>query len=352
MSRLDLQKDAILNASVSEKYSIELTDEHETDEVVIIPDKLRIDLKGDYLRKANFKSAYKATLYDSETNHWNFIAVEYINCFRRPDQFFECESDLSSFSEECIKELESALHLDHSNVLKIIGVVWKIVSLSNSTNLHRVPAIIMLEPAHETLKERKAVLKRGVNIAQLRFLTQIFAGLWHLHDHEIQHQTLNLSNILLGQDGSIKIADLGYSKCVDHFSKDHATFQDKLDESAPENFPDEFDYSADIFSAGLVALELINLTLPPPESREAVFEDLLSMESASHPLTLLGVSISSENSTFSAPREVPSDREVLMMIKRCLKTLCERLLFGAFNPGLPLRWQRHSRRSRSSYPMW
>ncbi|HET9252290.1 MAG TPA: serine/threonine-protein kinase, partial [Candidatus Eisenbacteria bacterium] len=85
-----------------------------------------------------------------------------------------------------------------------------------------------------------------------QILSSVLRGLAHLHSHGEIHRDLKPGNVLLGEDGSIKIADVGMS----------GTGQDSLSGtpgySAPELWSGvQPDFRSDIYSVGVMAYEAL-----------------------------------------------------------------------------------------------
>src|SRR4051794_24277040 len=87
-----------------------------------------------------------------------------------------------------------------------------------------------------------------------QILLQIASGLEHIHRVNVVHLDLKPANILINQQGVLKIGDFGLSMRVGN-QCDPDMEGDKY-YMAPETLDGQYDMPADIFSLGLLILEL------------------------------------------------------------------------------------------------
>ena len=98
-------------------------------------------------------------------------------------------------------------------------------------------------------------------------VSQIAKGLRAFHRREMIHQDIKPDNILINQDGTVKIIDFGSVRIAglddDALQGGRTAFPGTIDYSAPEALLDlEIDNRADIFSLGVITYEMLTGRLP------------------------------------------------------------------------------------------
>lgn len=144
--------------------------------------------------------------------------------------------------------------LSHPNIVKVFDVSFG----------DRLQYIVMEYIEGITLKEY--IQQQGVIQPReaVLFVTQILRALQHAHDKGIVHRDVKPQNIMLLQNGSIKVTDFGIAS----FNRsDTRTMSDSAIGSvhyiSPEQAKGDFtDAKADIYSVGVVMYEMLTGTLP------------------------------------------------------------------------------------------
>ncbi len=144
--------------------------------------------------------------------------------------------------------------LSHPNIVKVYDVSFG----------DRLQYIVMEHIEGITLKEY--IEKRGVidwNEA-LFFIIQILRALQHAHDKGVVHRDVKPQNIMLLENGTIKVADFGIARFSHSESR---TVTEKAIGSvhyiSPEQAKGEFtDEKADIYSVGIMLYEMLTGRLP------------------------------------------------------------------------------------------
>lgn len=114
------------------------------------------------------------------------------------------ESNLPSI----LHELEILALMDHPNVLALYGYVLDKHDIWVITELAKCDLLQLLGPStSDGLKETTLPYK-----TRKAYIRQIANGLLYTITHGIIHQDLKLDNLLLAQNGQIKIADFGLSQ--------------------------------------------------------------------------------------------------------------------------------------------
>lgn len=99
---------------------------------------------------------------------------------------------------------------------------------------------------------------------------QVLWGLAYLKHEKRVHRDIKPPNILINSNGEVKLTDFGISKELQN-SMMCATFVGSFKYMAPERMQhSRYDYSADIWSLGIVLMELALGKYPYPESSSAI----------------------------------------------------------------------------------
>lgn len=146
-----------------------------------------------------------------------------------------------------------------------------------------------------------------------QILHQISTGLEHIHRVEIAHLDIKPANIFINQEGVLKIGDFGLSLRIGALHDPDAE-GDKY-YMAPETLEGHYDKPADIFSLGLLILELAtDVELPSQGSswqnlRHGDFSEL-SFEDVSDALNQL-----IKDMTDPDPLKRPKIQEILRRVE-------------------------------------
>jgi serine/threonine protein kinase len=111
--------------------------------------------------------------------------------------FFELESD-PGFYARFQRELEIGKRLDHAGILKILAV-----------ERPSRPYLVMEYLEGETLWDRLQRLRQLPTEEALRIATLICESLEYMHRNLVVHRDLKPGNVMLCQDGSLRIMDFG-----------------------------------------------------------------------------------------------------------------------------------------------
>ncbi len=177
----------------------------------------------------------------------------------------------TAFIERFEREAKTLARLSHPNIVTIFdygrtidGQAYLIMEFVDGINL------------------REAIKSKSVDRADsLELISTICQALKYAHSKGVVHRDIKPENILLGEDGTVKVADFGIAKIVDDSIKTPtltATRQvlGSLHYLAPEHLesPSQVDHRVDLYALGVVFYELLTGQLPlgryePPSAVQA-----------------------------------------------------------------------------------
>ncbi len=191
--------------------------------------------------------------------------------------------------------------LDHPNIVKVYNVSFG----------DRIQYIVMEYIDGISLKEYLLQQKEVKWKEAIHFTVQILRALQHAHEKGIVHRDIKPQNIMLLQDGSIKVTDFGIAR----FSHSETrTMTDKAIGSvhyiAPEQARGDLtDEKADIYSVGVMMYEMLTGQLPF-EADNAVSVAIMQLQADPKPPRELNPALPEglEEITLKAMQKNPSQR--------------------------------------------
>ncbi|MVB12905.1 Serine/threonine-protein kinase PrkC [Caprobacter fermentans] len=213
------------------------------------------------------------------------------------DEFLGNEEFIRRFKNES----KAIAVLSHPNIVKVFDVSFG----------DRIQYIVEEYIDGITLKEYLDQQKRIKWKEAIHFSVQILRALQHAHEKGIVHRDIKPQNIMLLQDGTIKVTDFGIAR----FSRSETrTMTDKAIGSvhyiAPEQARgDRTDEKTDIYSVGVMLYEMLTGQLPF-EADSAVSVAIMQLQTDPKPLRELNPSIPEglEEITLKAMQKNPERR--------------------------------------------
>src|ERR1700759_1191419 len=149
------------------------------------------------------------------------------------------------------REALAGASLNHPNLVSVYDVI----------TLEDGELIIVMEYVEgETLRERLTREGRLAPSDALPLLASVAAGLDAIHGAGIVHRDVKPSNILLGEDGAVKVADLGVASVPDRTQiTTSGSIIGSLNYMAPEQLePGPVTPALDIYALSAVAFEVLS----------------------------------------------------------------------------------------------
>jgi len=168
--------------------------------------------------------------------------------------YMQLESDPASFSRfQREEEIGKLLH--HPNILHFIDV----------PNKSR-PYIVMEFLRGKTLSALMSEVRPLPLNDAMQIASQVCGALAHMHEHKIVHRDLKPQNIMICEDGALRIIDFGIAKAAEMRRITFAGFSPTLgtpDYMAPEQVKGKRgDERTDIYSLGAVLYEMTTGSVP------------------------------------------------------------------------------------------
>ena len=181
--------------------------------------------------------------------------------------------------EEFRREVRIMANIQHPNLVRFIGAVFD----ESVQNLTATP-LLLLELLQKNLRQAYEDSDLGFSVA-LSIFRDVAYGLHHLHEHQepIIHRDVSAPNILLealpGGTWRAKLSDFGSANFL---KRSKTPGMGAIVYTAPEMFPRDDPTTpmprptvkCDVFSYGIVLVEVITRSLPSTENRHQLFQEL------------------------------------------------------------------------------
>ncbi|KAF8063034.1 STY17 [Scenedesmus sp. PABB004] len=163
----------------------------------------------------------------------------------------EMQDDASQY-QEFLQEVSIMRKVRHKNVVQFIG------ACTRKPNLCIVFEYMSGGSVYDYIRREGALKLSQV----LKVCVEVSRGMDYLHQRKIIHRDLKAANLLLDENGTVKIADFGVARMIEtngHMTAETGTYR----WMAPEVIEHKpYDEKADVFSFGVVLWELLTCKIP------------------------------------------------------------------------------------------
>lgn len=159
----------------------------------------------------------------------------------------------ASFVERFIREAKSVARLAHPNVVQVFD------QGADGSYVYLAMEYIAGCTLRDVLRERGALQPR----AALDILEPVLAALGAAHRAGFVHRDMKPENVLIGDDGRVKVADFGLVRAVDTVTSTTGTVLGTVSYLAPEQIEHgTADTRVDVYACGVVLYEMLTGAKP------------------------------------------------------------------------------------------
>ncbi|UGY90901.1 Stk1 family PASTA domain-containing Ser/Thr kinase [Streptomyces gobiensis] len=232
--------------------------------------------------------------------------------------------DDALFVERFIREAKSAARLAHSNIVGVFD------QGTDGTYVYLAMEYVAGCTLRDVLRERGALQPR----AALDILEPILAALGAAHRAQLVHRDMKPENVLVGEDGRVKVADFGLVRAVDtQTSASTTSIMGTVSYLAPEQIEHGIaGTAADIYACGVMLYEMLTGAKPHSGTTPAqVLYQHLNHDVAPPSGAVPGLATALDGlvarATARDPEERPADAVVMLQEMRAVRaTLTEEQL--------------------------
>ncbi|MFJ1970790.1 Stk1 family PASTA domain-containing Ser/Thr kinase [Streptomyces sp. NPDC087903] len=166
-----------------------------------------------------------------------------------------------SFVERFIREAKSVARLAHPNVVQVFD------QGTDGSYVYLAMEYVAGCTLRDVLRERGALQPR----AALDILEPVLAALGAAHRAGFVHRDMKPENVLIGDDGRVKVADFGLVRAVDTVTNTTGTLLGTVSYLAPEQIENGVaDPRVDVYACGVVFYEMLTGEKPHDGDSAAV----------------------------------------------------------------------------------
>jgi serine/threonine protein kinase len=170
--------------------------------------------------------------------------------------------DADEFLHRLQREAQAAGSLNHPNVVAVYDYCEGLTLGADGTQLH-TPFIVMEYIEGRELASRFKSQERFAVPEIQRIMGQILDALRYLHSQGVVHRDIKPGNIILLNDGSVKVADFGIARIESSTLTRVGSVMGSPDYMSPEQFGGQaVDNRCDLYAAAVILYQFLTGKLP------------------------------------------------------------------------------------------
>lgn len=211
------------------------------------------EIKSSILGKGGMGIVFEGKLVHNDTGKYKRVAIKVL---------------FKDLAEESIMRAkrEASIKVVHENVIQMYDFI-ETVDFDGKPKYHVISEYVEGVTLSEILKTKGTLPWEE----SLWITKKILAGLFMLHDKGYVHRDIDPSNVMVANDGGIKLIDFGIAKLISDYHNDFqqgtldGKFIGKVNYASPEQAQGQHwhtNASSDIYSVGILLFELMTGKLP------------------------------------------------------------------------------------------
>lgn len=158
------------------------------------------------------------------------------------------------YAHRVLREIRLQASLDHPNIAAVLNAFWL------EDDLVMIMELIEGVSLAQILGQRRLTLEQSLAIVR-----QVLLGLDHAHQHGVIHRDVSTANIVVAENGRVKLTDFGLAKgAADLSSTESGGMMGSPYYISPEQVrsANSADQRSDVYSTGIVLYELLTGSRP------------------------------------------------------------------------------------------
>lgn len=156
-----------------------------------------------------------------------------------------------AFAERFKTEARAMAKLNHTHIVGVIDF-----GVTSCGHFYLVMEWVQGKTLHEIIHQGSLPVRKAANLA-----VQLCDALAYAHDHKILHRDIKPGNIMVNEEGHVKVTDFGLARPITGEAEENP--YGTPDYAAPEILEKKgVDQRADIFAAGVVLYEMLTGRVP------------------------------------------------------------------------------------------